>query len=78
MSIRPFHFLAAALGLVLQTGAGALEALANSARPSTFGQRYGSTPRSTGNRGGSRRTTTVARMKRAARKRNNIRKHAIG
>lgn len=70
--------LATALGAmfagVAGIGAAVLHHLAHAAPPSTFGQRYGANPRSTANGGNGR--GAVARSKRAARKRNNIRKHA--
>jgi len=61
---------------VAGAGMSILNHLAQSAPPSTFGQRYGSNPRSTANGGAGR--GAVARSKRLARKRNNIRKHARG
>ena len=70
--------LAIALGAMLAGVAGigqsVMNHLTSSAPPPTFGQRYGGNPRSTANGGAGR--GAVARMKRAARKRNNIRKRA--
>lgn len=78
MMIMALGAALASVGSVADAGMNALRQLASSAPPPSFGQRYGGSPKSTGNRTGTHRTTTVARMKRAARKRNNIRKHARG
>ena len=82
MSIRPSRIASAAV-LTMVAGAGALadrafgtiDAVFDSFVPQpSFGQRYGNNPRSTGNGGNGR--GAVARAKRAARTRRNIRARA--
>lgn len=63
--------LLAAVGHVAGAGVAALERLARSPKPESFGRRYGNNPRAYN--GGKHGTT--ARDKRQAKRRHNIRKH---